>query len=192
MLVDPAEAVEKVNVYVVRCPHGQDCSKGGRILAKKISEKAARLAVQQHLVASPYHAQDEVAASLEADAVEVETWEEDAKNWSWADEDAAEWYSSRKRIRSPSRDPPSTRSSSSAQRAIGAPAAQHGVVAKVRKAPSDELVLTRAQAQAMVDSLKRAKSATQAASQLCKKASKVFDEEACCIDQCMQVLESYM
>ena len=52
--------------------------------------------------------------------------------------------------------------------------------------------LTSVQLGACVDSLRRAVSSAEAASNLCAKASRAFQEEVLTIRQCQSVLESYL
>ena len=52
--------------------------------------------------------------------------------------------------------------------------------------------LSKMQLRACVDSLKRAKVSAESAANLCSKAARAFNEEVQCIQQCVDVVESYV
>ena len=56
----------------------------------------------------------------------------------------------------------------------------------------DEVVFTKSGMQNIIDSLRRARTAAEAAESLCSKAARAFAEESRTIDECKQVVESYV
>ena len=58
--------------------------------------------------------------------------------------------------------------------------------------PTDKVTMSNVELQACIDWLKRAKAAAKSAQQLCAKAARVFGNEATCIGNCQDVLESYL
>ena len=68
----------KVVMYAIRCPRGQACKKGGRVLKTSISKKEVLDALYNHLTRSSYHS--ELSKDYCRDLVrraEVESWEEE-------------------------------------------------------------------------------------------------------------------
>lgn len=90
---------DRARVYIVRCPKGEKCSKKGGILAKRLSEQAAREALAHHLVASPYHYLHEAEAKDIADEASIESWLE------WHEEKDADKETSVKIEEPPSEEP---------------------------------------------------------------------------------------
>ena len=84
-------------MFVIRCPLGDQCSKKGGILAKKLDEESARAALRHHLVYSPYHELNAEDALHFSEGVEVESYTEDQKDWAEWQEDQKDWAASRKR-----------------------------------------------------------------------------------------------
>ena len=54
------------------------------------------------------------------------------------------------------------------------------------------VTVNKIQLQACIDSLRRAKGAAESAGQLCAKALRAFLSEASCIQNCQDVLETYL
>lgn len=188
----------KVTVYICRCPSGEACRKGNRILSKKLSQQEWRDCIINHLMTSPYHELPEELAANLVDMFEPELWEEDAAAWrDWTDEDTAAWYQARKRPRQPSTPPSATVMLTNAAAVIGAPsgASSSRAVRMYRQGaqmPEDTIAMSRVQMQACLDSLKRARTAAESAAHLCRKAQKAFDEEAKAINSCAEVIETYL
>jgi hypothetical protein len=168
MVSDPDEMVD---VFAVRCPLGDGCSKKGSLIAKKLSEEEARQCIVNHLTGSPYHKMPELEASVLAQAATVESWPE-AKHVQQADDEdeGQEWSSGS-----------GYQGGNSLALVIGA-----------RSQHARNITLPRAQLKACVDSLKRARMAAESSGQLCGRASRAFYEEAACITGCQDVLESYL
>ena len=85
-------------VFAARCPLGQECSKKGSLIARKVSEDECKNAIKHHLKTSAYHELSDDTAQILIDELEVETWEDDDDNWKWKeDEDHPSWYDNRKK-----------------------------------------------------------------------------------------------
>ena len=80
MAEEETQVEEQVDVFVVRCPLGEQCSKKHRILSKKLSEEKARIMAAWHLQHSPYHKLSQEEAETLALGMEVETYQE-SKSW---------------------------------------------------------------------------------------------------------------
>jgi hypothetical protein len=190
MVTDPDEMVD---VFAVRCPLGDGCSKKGSLIAKKLSEEEARQCIVNHLTGSPYHKMPEQEAAVLAQAATVESWPE-AKHVQQADDEdeGQEWYNSRKRGRT---GPAAGRGRDGSGGSSGS-GYQGGnslaLVIGARSQHARNITLPRAQLKACVDSLKRARMAAESSGQLCGRASRAFYEEAACITGCQDVLESYL
>jgi hypothetical protein len=186
---------EVVTVFVVRCPLGDQCSKKGGILGKKLDELEARQVIVTHLTASPYHEMPEQEAEIMALAADVESWEETAEVQAEAVKEEGEgWYNSRKRGRAGTapaagRGGDGYGGSSSSGRPSNSTLA---LAIGARGQHAKSITLPRAQLKACVDSLKRARLAAESAGQLCGRASRAFYEEAACITSCQDVVESYL
>ena len=57
---------------------------------------------------------------------------------------------------------------------------------------SDRIIITKEELKNISDSLRRAKTACEAAHQVCGKASRAFAEEAQAIGQCKEVVDSHI
>lgn len=174
-----------VEVFVVRCPLGEHCSKKSGILAKKLNPEAAKTALKHHLRHSPYHELTEEEAATFMDAVEVESWEEESAAVTKFEDDQQDWYQSRKRKQlAIGQAAPATRSSSSAIATMG----------RIQMATMSETTvqLNGSQLMACIESLKRARVAAESAANLAAKASRAFNEEAITVRQCEDVLRSYL
>ena len=161
-----------VIMFVVRCPLGDQCSKKHGILAKKCTAEEARAALSWHLRSSPYHRLSEAEAENMAEETEVEEWPEPTGT-----QDEAPWQQSRKRQRTVEPQCPDV---------VSLPVKTAGVRA------TDKVSINKVGLQACIDSLKRAKAAAESAQQLCAKAAQVFGNEASCIGNCQEVLETYL
>ena len=78
VLVGRALSRVMVVVFAIWCPHGDQCSKGGKQMAKALDEETVRHALLNHLQGSPYHADlgAEEATQL-AETAPVDSWEEE-------------------------------------------------------------------------------------------------------------------
>ena len=168
-------------IFVGRCPIGDSCTKKQRILCKKRSEDEVKAAVKHHLMTSPYHELGEEEAENLVQLLEVEKWPME-----FEDEDNQQWWESRKRGHLVAQG--YGRGSSSGSGGGGGP----GLLVRVGKRPHDEIKLSRVMVQACVDSLKRAKISAESAGQLAAKASRAFHEEANTLQQCAEVLQTYV
>ena len=192
-------AAEMETVYTVRCPLGEQCSKKGGVLAKKSSDEDARAAVAWHLQASPYHELSKEEAANQGAVAEVEVTEEEKAAVEEQEKDEGqEWPDNRKRQK---------RSSGTELARVGhhgGGSSSHGgghhggghhlaVPIRGRRHGHEEtVVLNKIQVQACVDSLRRAKAAAESAGQLCAKASRAFFSEADFVQNCQEVLETYV
>ena len=190
-------------VYIARCPIGDSCSKKWKILAKRDDEESARAAVKHHLMYSSYHMLDVDDAQNLVDCMEIEQWKRDEVGDTAEDE--KKWVESkkRKRVQESLQQQPigaprvispnlqmlgmQANSSGSSSRALANP------FLGLARLPSahDEIRMNRPMIQACVDSLRRAKLSAEAASQLAAKASRAFTEEAQCMQQCADILQTY-
>ena len=167
---------DMVMMFVVRCPLGDQCSKKHGILAKKCTAEEARAALSWHLRSSPYHRLSEEEAENMAEETEVEEWPEPTGTTP-QQQDEAPWQQSRKRQRTVEPQCPDM---------LALPLKTAGVRA------TDKVSINKVGLQACIDSLKRAKAAAESAQQLCAKAAQVFGNEASCIGNCQEILESYL
>lgn len=182
----------RIWVFVVRCPLGDQCSKKGGTLAKKLDEESARSALKHHLVQSPYHELSNEDATAFAEGATVESWTEDKEHWVKYQEEQKDWTASRKRKvddaravavrKTTTRTTPTSRASGDI------------VHARDSGATTAEATITMngMQLMACIDSLKRARTAATSAANLAAKASRAFQEEAVVIRQCEDVLKSYL
>lgn len=189
---------EGVSVFVVRCPLGDQCSKKGGILAKKLDEASARAALKHHLEKSPYHELSEEEATKLSEGADVEVYTEDASSWAKWQEDQTDWTASRKRkaaddgrgaIVGCTRVPRPTMAP------IGAPSSGSSGVIMMRHARTKaeaSIAVNGPQLVACIDSLKRSRTAAESAANLAAKASRAFNEESIVIRQCEEVLRSYL
>ena len=201
---------EMVNVWVARCPLGDECSKKGSILGKKLTEEEAREVIVWHLKASPYHEMDEDGAIAVAHSQELDMWEEKKSVWEQGEKDTGDaWYNNRKRRRP---DVPLHRGGGGGgggahgdeigkalailARAVGTGGGggsdSSSSAIMVRNTAGETVVMSKVQLMACRDSLRRAKTAAQSAASLCSRASRAFTEEAEVIDGCVGVIESYL
>jgi len=155
--------------FGVRCPIGT-CSKGSGLISKKLKRCEAKAAMIAHLVNSPYHELDATAAEHMAESAPYDEWEEEVRD--------AVMLCERQPLPVPPR-----RASESLIALAGA---------RVSNRADDDIVLNRAQVQAMVDSLKRAKLAAETAGALAARASRAFGEEALVIGSCADALAAYL
>ena len=101
MAADPSSSAtpEKVTVYGACCPLCCQCKKGEHKF-KDFSEENARWRIANHLITSSYHNLSKADAECVMAGVEIETWEEEAKqakrDWEW-DAPDTEWTSKRMR-----------------------------------------------------------------------------------------------
>jgi hypothetical protein len=194
--IDDVDTPPLVDVFVVRCPFGDQCSKRQGVLGKRLSEEAARAVIVSHLTGSPYHEMPEAEAVTIAENAIVESWPEAHEDVEITKADEGDgWYQKRKRTimgKISLQDAKavvlrSQRSSGSSDSHAGTLAIPIGARNNTKR-----ITLERAQLKACVDSLKRARMASESAGQLCGRASRAFYEEAACITNCQDVLESYL
>ena len=172
---------DMVMAFVVRCPLGDQCSKKHGILAKKCTAEEARAALSWHLTSSPYHRLSEEGAENMAEETEVEEWPEPTGTTP-QQQDEAPWQQSRKRQRKVKEETEVEQWPD----VVALPVKTAGVRA------TDKVSINKVGLQACIDSLKRAKAAAESAQQLCAKAAQVFGNEASCIGNCQEVLETYL
>jgi hypothetical protein len=186
----------QVDVFVVRCPFGDQCSKRQGVLGKRLSESEARSCIVNHLTGSPYHDMAEAEAIGIAESSIVESWQEAHEDVEVAKTDEGDgWYQNRKR---PKQMKISLEEAQAvvrrSQRSSGSSDSHAGTLSLPigGRNNTKKITLERAQLKACVDSLKRARMASESAGQLCGRASRAFYEEAACITNCQDVLESYL
>ena len=184
-----------IAVFVVRCPLGDQCSKKGGILAKKLDQESAKAALKHHLKQSPYHELSEEDATIFTDSTEVETYMEDASSWAKYQEDQADWYASRKRKAiGEGRPNPQAKQLAIGSRAAASSSSSTSAVSQsgTRTTAEATIQVNGVQLVACIDSLRRARTAAESAANLAAKASRAFNEEAAVIRQCEDVLRNYL
>ncbi len=154
-----------------KCPFGSQCSKRSATLKTCHSYEDAVESIVHHLVTSPYHELERSEAESAVDFNLIESWEIDKKKWA---EEQDRWQ--KKQRKSLPWQP-------TAEPAISAPPTGAG---------TGRITLSEMQVRACVDSLKRAKVSAESAANLCAKAARAFNEEVTCIQQCVEVIESYV
>ena len=204
-------------VYAGFCPLGEQCSKKGKHLKTCDTELEARAVVLHHLRVSPYHELDEETATAMAQDCQISSWmqeaakktsDEDDSSWwdskkrKWKDETASSWWgsgsSSGQSWGSGDSSWQSWESGSTSWQpqhdATSPPQqpAQELLLHIVRaRAHENQIVLSKIELQACIDSLVRARNSVDSAVSLCGKAQRAFMEEAQCIRQCVEVLQTY-
>lgn len=183
-----------IAIFVVRCPLGDQCSKKGGILAKKLDEESAKAALKHHLKQSPYHELSEEDASMLTDVAEVETYMEDASTWAKYQEDQADWFASRKRkVIGEGRPKSQAKHLAIGARAAASSSSSSAVAVRGTRTTAEATIqVNGVQLVACIDSLRRARTAAESAANLAAKASRAFNEEAVVIRQCEDVLRSYL
>lgn len=162
-----------------KCPMGSQCSKRGQTIKTCSSLEEAVEAVVHHLVTSPYHELQRAEAEAAIDYNLIESWEVDKKQWH---ADAAKWDAGKKR-KAQLQWYPEDRVATPTPPTTPPPGSGPG---------TGRITLSEMQLRACVDSLKRAKVSAESAANLCAKASRAFNEEVTCIQQCVEVIESYV
>ena len=163
-----------MHFFGVRCPVG-GCRKATQLISKKCSEEEAREAIKQHLHYSTYHHLDESEARAQADAAELDEWDEEV--WDAAHAPAG----GRVRLRSP------TRGRSATEELVALAGGSQDMVNL-----EAGIIVSRQQLAGMVDALRRAKMAAETAAQLAARASRAFSEEAQVIGNCADELACYL
>ena len=64
-----------VVVWYPRCPHGDQCSKGNRALARCTTREQAELKLQNHLINSPFHNMAKDEAVILSEISEIDEWD---------------------------------------------------------------------------------------------------------------------
>lgn len=186
---------DRISVFVVRCPLGDQCSKKGGTLAKKLDEESARAALKHHLMQSPYHELSDEDATAFTEGAVVESWTEEKSQWVKYQEEQKDWTASRKRKVDDARAV-AVRKATTKPTPIGLASRSSGDIVYARDSGAATAEATIAmngmQLMACIDSLKRARTAATSAANLAAKASRAFHEEAVVIRQCEDVLKSYL
>ena len=106
------------------------------------------------------------------------------------DADQADWVRSRKRRRNSCDEGVWTWRELTSLPAIGVGGGDrmHATVAL----RTNKIYMTKEEVKNVSDSLRRAKTATEAAASMCGKASRAFAEEASTIGECKDVVDSYL
>ena len=193
MAADPSATPERVTVYGACCPLSCQCKKGDQRF-KDYTEENARWRIQNHLQTSTYHNLPRVDAETIMQGVEIETWEEDAKQAKRDHEwDASETEWTAKRMRPghamgsvPSQtDVASTRVATPAmvRQAFGNPTTlmrmdrSRAERVLTGMEPDAQIVLNGHQAQIIMDSLSRARASTLCCQQVASSALQAFTQE---------------
>lgn len=164
-----------VDMWIVRCPRG-DCGKKQGVISKKASEDEAREAIVHHLVQSPHHQVPEDKARREVASLQIERWTEE-----WPEDDV---HRSERGLKRALEDGRSQSSGGDATAALLR-------LSERMPQPDDDIILSRQELLACVDSLRRAKRAAEAAANVAAKASRAFADEARTIQDCMDVITAY-
>jgi len=203
---------EEVLMYGFKCPLGSQCKKGENSVIKGCTVyEDAVWAVENHLMRSPYHELAEQETKDLVQTLQPEMWMEKPKKVEPKVEKqkkehrhpgtGAEGSGSRRRddSRSPRRTHTSTRSAGRGRKDRNEPMQQLARRADrtlaprtPQSAPDRVITFSEVEFKSCVDSLRRAKFASEAAANLCYKAARVFEEENRCIEQCQGVLESFL
>ena len=155
---------------------GSQCSKRSQTLKVCNSYEDAFESVVHHLQTSPYHELERSEAEIAVDTDLIECWDIDKKQW-YANKAKSEAGKKRKAQAALQWQP--------AERPVEIPLPTTG-------AGTGRITLSEMQLRACVDSLKRAKVSAESAANLCAKAARAFNEEVTCIQQCVDVMESYV
>ena len=187
-----------VTLFGVTCPLGSQCKKGGANLCKKKTEEEARQHLINHLMVSPYHGLAQLEAEAHADQQEISSWE-DVTSYNKSKADEADWAASRRRRGG--RGGGAAASADPMYRAapympplpavLGGGSGSDGGITMV-PLRADRVIMTKEELKNISDSLRRAKTACQAAHMLCAKASRAFGEECQVIAQCEDVVNSHL
>ena len=162
-------------IYGGKCPQGSQCTKRNHIIKQCRTYEEALETVINHLETSPYHGLTRAEAEAAVSEQDIESWDVDKKEWfEWQKQSMAkrkfkaEW----------------TESSTSRSVATRfSPSSGYGTAM---------IELPEMQLKACVDSLKRAKVSSESAAHLCAKAARAFNDEVHVIQQCIDVVESYV
>jgi len=66
--------------FYPKCPFGEECSEGGKCLARCTTRNKAEQKIVSHLVGSPFHQWDEDAARQEAQGADISEWDADLED----------------------------------------------------------------------------------------------------------------
>ena len=179
-----------------KCPLGNQCSKRGATLKTCTTWEQAYESVVNHLMSFPYHQMDRESAEKVVDYELIDSWEVKKSDYEDHQKNAQEHklaptrlVAQRKRRAgddAPSQAAPSSSSSS------GALVPRQPAFPPRQGKGTAQIALSEVQLRACVDSLKRAKVSAESAAHLCTRAGQAFKEEARCIEQCAEVVESYL
>ena len=143
-------------------------------------------------MSSPYHKMDREAAERVVDYTLIDSWEVSKKEFDEHQKTVQE-----NRLQSQPKVLP--RKKRAVEDASSQPGSSSGAIAPrtPTRAPklghgTAQVVLSEVQLRACVDSLKRAKVSAESAAHLCTRAGQAFQEEVRCIEQCTEVVESYL
>ena len=148
-------------------------------------------AVIHHLVSSPYHelTREEATETVHSQCT-IEQWDSgDAEEWQ------RQQNKGKKRKHKGDADEVAVRPRSP-ECLITHERVQTDLSSRPRSSASSAgtrmVQLSEMQLMACLDSLKRAKVSAESAAHLCSKAARAFNEEVLCIQQCVDVVESYV
>ena len=168
-----------------KCPCSSQCTKGGATIKTCWNYEDAVQSVINHLVTSPYHGitKEEAEALVNYDLIDC--WTVTKKEWQ-------EHQDAMKKRESWKPRPEAKRP----RQAIGDghehSSGSSGPAVSNSRAGTGMITLSEVQLQAINDSLKRAKVSAKSAAQLCQRAARAFQEEANCIEQCQETVESFL
>lgn len=200
---------EKTVMFGFKCPQSSSCKRGGKWFQGETVEEARNKLVN-HLHVSPYHSLSEDEAEVAAVALEPDSWEVDLAEWRQWEEEKANWGSAKRRKGAPKVElapiPPQSRVERSHQlkdafsEGSGSSGAASSATAGMRMStalasqmsPDSIVVLNGTQCQAVLDSLRRARTATQMCAQIAERAVNAFRQEEQCIAECEDVLASWL
>ena len=188
---EPAVEGETWTCWGGKCPLGSQCSKRGATLKNCSTWEQAYESIVNHLMSSPYHQMDRDTAEKVVDYDLIDSWEVSKKDYDEHQRNVQET-----RLAQPKHAPRKRRSGEDAPMW---PSSSSGAIAPrtPARAPNQgqgttQVVLSEVQLRACVDSLKRAKVSAESAAHLCTRAGQAFKEEVRCIEQCAEVVESYL
>ena len=170
--------------------------KRGGNLCKKLTAEEAKAFLLNHLKVSPYHQLEDVEAQAQVDLADVTSWEESLDTYQKSKEDEKDWAMSRRKRGAGRGGGSSSQDRPEQYRMPPLPSALHGMGSDggVQMVPlrADRVMISKEELKNISDSLRRAKTACEAAHQLCGKASRAFAEEAQTIGQCKEVVDSHL
>ena len=168
-------------IFGGKCPHGSQCTKRHHIIKQCSIYEEASETVINHLETSPYHGLSRAEAEAAVGEQDIESWEVDKKEWyDWQNK-----FQNKRKMKAEWKEAAASSITRSVAARSSGSAGSSGYGTAMIELPEMQL-------RACVDSLKRAKVSSESAAHLCSKAARAFNEEVHVIQQCIDVVESYV